>query len=203
MDERFIQQEIWNNCKKFDRYANGRVGIKRSMWFVNQIEELNVSSIFEVGCFVGRNLKYINQAYPEIKLGGLDINAESLEYARKEVPNAKLQHMSVYDMDDECWDLVFTMGVLIHIPPDGIEDVIKKCIKKANKYIIHIDRQGSGDILMGREEFNPKKTHDKFHWAPDIKGIYKKFGYDATVKCVPEELNRGGATHIVIVKKDK
>ena len=201
MDEKYIQEEIWKNCKKINKYANSKIGIKRSKWFVKYIEDIQFSSVFEVGCFTGRNLKYISLAFPDVKIGGLDINKEGIEFARNLLPKATLYNQSIYDMPNDKWDVVFTMGILIHIPPDGIQDVIEKCVDKANRYIIHIDRQGQNDVLMGRKEFNPVKTHDKFHWAPDIRSIYNRIGYSAVVKEMPKELSRGGATHIITIDK--
>ena len=110
----------------------------------------------------------------------------------------------MYDLDEnEKWDLVFTMAVLIHIHPDGIQDVISKCTKIANKYIIHIERNGNGSVMTGPEDLNPEKVAEKLHWRPNIVDMYKQLGYDAVVSDVPEMFNKSGTSHMIFVDLSK
>jgi hypothetical protein len=75
------------------------------------------------------------------------------------------------------WDIVFTMGVMIHIPPDGIEKAIDNCFAKANKYVVHAETMGEDKIINGPIELNPtKKVKEKFQWWPNLVDRYKKRG---------------------------
>ena len=113
---------------------------KRSKWFVEQLKSVNnFASICEVGFFSGRNLHYIYQSFPAVSVAGIEINQKAVDFAKKKLPKADLRRMDLHDFRsmDKTFDIVFTSGVMIHVPPDEIAEVLSSFVMKANKYVIH------------------------------------------------------------------
>lgn len=200
MSDKREQSKIWSIYRKFNNYYNGEVPNNRSTWFISQIEKYEFSSVLEIGSCTGRNLKYIGENFKNVKMSGIDVNKAAINFANLRVPNVDFEVLDIYDLEeDEKWDLVFTMGVLIHIHPDGIKEVIEKCISVANKYILHMERNGDGTVLTGPKDLNPTKGIERVHWEPNIDEIYRDLGFNPVVIDVPEGINHSGTSHLVIV----
>lgn len=200
---RETQQKLWASqsdavVKEYWDFS-GEVGL-RTDWFVKQLHDYDFSSIYEVGMFSGRNLYKIQNEFPDVKVGGCDINDEAIRFAKDKLPNAEILYESIYDLDEsKKWDIVFTMGVLIHIPQDGFELAINKMIAKANNYVIHIERTGSGVTINGPKELNPvKKIRDKFMWYPNLEKAYNNLGLNVTQIALPKSVSSGELTLVVV-----
>ena len=102
------------------------------------------STILELGTNVGRNLYYLDMAgYKNIK--GVEISSKAVELGLLSFgdvcANIEVSSIEDYliDTTDE-FDLVFTMGVLLHIHPDS-EWIFDKMADVAKKYIITIENE--------------------------------------------------------------
>jgi hypothetical protein len=188
-DRELLGYDLYNKSVNFwakrnellNTYWNDTNLIERSKWFAKELKKYEFSSIFEVGMYNGRNLKYIHDEFPDVKLGGLDVNEAALDFAKEVLPpNTEFNLTDAINMDTyNKYDIVFTHGVLMHIPPAGISKVIDGCIKKAKKYVIHLERRGNRNyILRGPEGIRPEKICDEFRWEPEISTLYKERGYD-------------------------
>lgn len=204
MSIRESQKSIWSgsNLKQVEYYFNFETVVSRSKWFAEQLKAYEFDSIYEPGLFSGRNLKYILDEFPNVACGGLDINKIALDFAKNKIPSADLEYCDFINMNtDKKYDIVFTSGVLIHIPKEDIVDVVKKCIDKSIKYVMHIESCNKNKVLTGPASTKPKKIKDKLQWEPDIKSIYNSLGYsDLTISDIPKELQTTGATHFIVVK---
>ena len=93
------------------------------------------SHILEVGCNRGHQLQILEkQGFSN--LWGLDINKKALKIAR-ENKSFNLVEGSAFDLPfkDHFFDLVFTSGLLIHIHPDRLHDIIKETYRVTKKHI--------------------------------------------------------------------
>jgi pseudaminic acid biosynthesis-associated methylase len=100
------------------------------------VKETQPASVLEVGCNIGHNLMCLNTKDRE--LYGVDINKSAIEAARSRIPSALL---SVNRAQSLPWktnrfDLVFTMGVLIHQPDETIESVMSEIVRCAKKWVL-------------------------------------------------------------------
>ena len=95
-----------------------------------------LSSVLELGCNIGANLKAIELLSPQIKLTGVEINEYAVEIARNEFPRSEFVQQSIIEPFSFPNDLVFTKTVLIHIPPERLEDVYENLYQNALKYIL-------------------------------------------------------------------
>lgn len=177
----------------------------RSQWFVEQLKKFQFNSIFEIGCFSGRNLRCIGEAFPEASLNGLDINKRAVGFAKARLPAANLMHMNLHDMHniDKKYDVVFTSSVLIHVPPDELSDVVKKCLDLSSHYVMHIESSGRNEVVVGPKTLNPTyKVSDQIQWAPDLLSIYRHIGFDVEVIKLPDDCKTNGASELLVINRN-
>ena len=92
--------------------------------------------ILEVGCNVGNQLFLLREMGFK-NLYGLELQEYALGYARTRLPDAGLVKGSAYSLPfkDESLDLVFTSGVLIHLPPDAIVDAMREILRCSRSFV--------------------------------------------------------------------
>lgn len=96
-------------------FAKYKIGLVRA-----QIDH-PVKRILEYGCGIGRNIRYLQEAFPGSEIIGTDISEASLSIAASENPDVRFEKEGP-DTDIGLFDLIFVAGVFHHIPPsDRIE----------------------------------------------------------------------------------
>jgi len=92
-------------------------------------------SIIELGCNRGNFIQVLlNMGFSNIT--GVDINEEAIRLARKRFAKLDFIRTSIENFDYyDKYDMVVTCGVLIHINPDNIPDVINRIKDMSKKYI--------------------------------------------------------------------
>jgi len=83
-----------------------------------------VKRVLEYGCGTGRNIPFLQAAFPEAEVVGTDVSAESLRVARTDNPGARFELESV-DLELGQFDLIFIACVFHHIPPAERESAMK------------------------------------------------------------------------------
>ena len=74
--------------------------------------------VLEFGCGTGRNLQFLQEAYPNAEIHGCDISPKSLRIAEKENPDARLFLLEENsELPEEPFDLIFIACVFHHIAP--------------------------------------------------------------------------------------
>lgn len=152
-----------------------------------------VSNYLECGCNIGRNIEQIKLALPDAKPSIIEISTPAFEFvtARHNFVHAYNGPILNSKLENESFDLVFTMGVLIHINPDQLVAHMAKMFDYSRQYIligeyfnripVTIEYQGSEDKLFKRdfgklfiENFNVKLLDYGFLWG----NIYDAAGFD-------------------------
>lgn len=88
-----------------------------------------------MGCNIGVNLGILKEMGFS-NLYGLEINKKAIEIARSRNPDIKFVHSSIEEyQNNEKFDLVYTAGVLIHINPQALNQIIQKIISLTTKYV--------------------------------------------------------------------
>lgn len=199
------QAKYWSKkpIEVIQLYWGHETAINRSIWLADQLNGYEFNSVLEAGCFSGRNIKYIMEKYPKAKVSGIDINDKAIEFAKKKLPEASLYHMNLHNVNilQEKFDIIFTCGVLIHIPPSDLRNVIEKFVLVGTKTFIHLEQIGHGEVSKGPKELKPNyKISDQIQWDQDIGGIYESLGFEVSTTDVPEELQTNGARQLVIAR---
>jgi SAM-dependent methyltransferase len=119
-----------------------------------KILPLDAKYILEVGSNYGNNLRAIET------LGKKVIGIEPNDYARDNGRDCRIIEGNCYDIPfaNNSFDLVFTCGVLIHIPPDKLEQAQKEIFRVSKKYILVIEYIGEDEVL---DEFGMKLYRGK------------------------------------------
>ena len=87
-----------------------------------------VNSAIEFGANIGNNLRALRDLLPEAELHSVEINAT----AAAEIAawgGATVEVASLLDFEpSRQWELAFTKGVLIHLPPEALPDIYDKLV---------------------------------------------------------------------------
>ena len=97
---------------------------------------LDVSSIAELGCNIGMNLKAIRALSPNADLHGYEINKSAIDYLEVTQSDVTAHHQSILEKIDLMVDLTFTKGVLIHIQPNNLPFVYENLYRNSRRYIL-------------------------------------------------------------------
>jgi pseudaminic acid biosynthesis-associated methylase len=91
-------------------------------------------SIMEVGCNIGTNLLMLrDMGFHD--LTGVDIEPTALAQAEASGLRVVNANAASLPFKDESFGLVFTSGVLIHIPPDDLETVMGEIVRVSKRYV--------------------------------------------------------------------
>ena len=107
-----------------------------------------IESILEIGCGVGTNLLNIKEKYPEIKLAGIDINAQAINQAKELLPQAELKigKANKLPFPDKSFDVILTCAVLIYIDIKTIRKTVEEILRIAKKGILMIELDGKSRL---------------------------------------------------------
>jgi pseudaminic acid biosynthesis-associated methylase len=110
-------EELWSGDFGDDYVDRNRQSDDNRRAFWSQlVDDLGVTRALEVGCNVGGNLRHLAPHMTPGGTFGLDVNRKALGELRRELPEINAVEGSARDLPfrDGWFDLVFTVGVLIH-----------------------------------------------------------------------------------------
>lgn len=132
-------------------------------------------SILEIGCNIGNQLLCL-QKMGFNRLTGLEVQPYAAELARERCMGIEIIEGTAQDLDvGEPFDLVFTSGVLIHIPPDNLSQVMHNIHRYARKYI-----WGYEYWAESLQEV-PYRDQRQMMWKGDYAAQYLDFFDDLTI----------------------
>lgn len=106
--------------------------------------ETGTRSVYELGCNAGWNLSAIRRAFPDVALHGSDLNETAIRQARFAGHHAVFRGESVVYPPDT-FDLVFTAGVLIHIPPEHLAQTMSRLVTISSRYVLAVEYAAPAD----------------------------------------------------------
>jgi pseudaminic acid biosynthesis-associated methylase len=190
------QQQFWKEKyaasyrDKNDNF-NEEKGIEAWKLMLSKAEVVN--SYLECGSNIGRNISFLQTVLPNAQKAIIEISLDAYQIT---VSRYNPQHsfngaILESDFNDESFNLVYTMGVLIHIHPEDLLDNMRKMFNYSNKYILFgeyfnrtpvmIEYQGEQNKLFKRdfgrlfmENFNVQLVDYGFLWGH----IYDDAGFD-------------------------
>ena len=137
----------------------GRQGWAKILDKANLVQK----TYLEVGCNIGRNLEQLSLLDPRLKPSVVEINPKALEFvsSRHQLQRSFCGPAQEASFPAAAFELVFTSGVLIHIPPDDLLDIMRKMYEWSSRYIViaeyfnrtpvSIEYQGRPDLLFKRD----------------------------------------------------
>ena len=150
-----------------DRYIDrnmGHVPANRAM-FRRALEraQSSIRRVLELGCGAGENLTALRQLMPTAHLEGVEINEKAAAIAREHGHLVRTGSLLDY-AGPEGFDLVFTKGVLIHIPPSELHRAYQALVDHAHRWV------------LVAEYYNPQPVEVKYRgeqcmlWKRDFAG---------------------------------
>jgi len=193
------QQQFWK-----DQYAgayieknsefNTELGIKG--WRQMLQKAGPVDSFLECGSNIGRNIGFLSAIYPEAKKNLIEISPAAYDIVTKRYnPELSFNGPIVEsNFPKNNFDLVYTMGVLIHIHPDDLLANMQKMFDYSSEYIlmgeyfnrtpVMIEYQGEANKLFKRdfgklfvENFPVSVVDHGFLWGHAYEDVFDDITY--------------------------
>lgn len=110
----------------------------RSTFWDALMVDIHPRSVLEVGCNVGGNLHWISKRLHPGDVYGVDINQKALSRLHERLPNVNALQSPARNLPfrDRWFDLVFTMGVLIHQPDTTLPLVMSEMVRCSNSWVL-------------------------------------------------------------------
>lgn len=146
---------------------------KQSDELIGHLRDLRFQTTLEVGCGFGRiGLQLVNEF--QTPWVGVDLSRSQLLEARRHAESLRSSLVEAsaeaLPFPDKSFDLVLAVEVLMHVPPERIDSVMKELRRVARKYVVHLD--WFEGYLRG--------YHTGWCWVHDYPTIWKALGMEAT-----------------------
>ncbi len=150
-------------------------------WLWQTIKTLKPDSILEAGCGFGRNLKFlIDNNISANRLTGVDVSLTLLAQAKLpksiQLIRANVLHLP---FSAKSFDLVFTHGLLMHLPPRQLPKALSELTRVSKKHLILIEEIRSRPRQLNY--FTWAHDYDKMIKALPVKVVIKKPGQHSLV----------------------
>ena len=152
-----------------DKLLHSRIGLSRTEQIDEFLSDLELDNILEVGSNVGNQLLLLQKKGFK-NLYGIELNRYAVEKSKGRTKGKGIDIIqgSAFDIPfkDAYFDLVFTSGVLIHISPQDINDVLDEIYRCSREYI------------WGSEYFSEEYTkvnyrgHNELLWKTNFAKLY-------------------------------
>lgn len=141
---------------------------KRAPFWEELMSRYKPASVLEVGCNAGPNLRWIASHIPAQNVYGVDINRGALEALHQGLPevNAIWSQARELPFRDRWFDLVFTMGVLIHQPSETLPLVMSEIVRCSRKYVL------CGEYFAAETTEVPYRGQQGALFKRDFGGLY-------------------------------
>jgi SAM-dependent methyltransferase len=162
---------FWRDKHDPQRYLRANPARTAALVDAVQVLKLDSPAILEIGCNSGRNLFGLWDAgYRD--LTGIEINLSAIRLMREARPDctiAAIPHAVediIQQLPSRHFDLVFTMAVLLHLPPAS-EWVFAEMVRISAHYLITIECETSR-----------LKTADMVqrHWRRNYRTVFEALG---------------------------
>jgi len=149
---------------------NKSAGDNRAAFWQAILDEFPVNRVLEVGCNIGGNLRWIAEHLEPQDVYGIDVNMKALDEVHRILPGVNALYSPARELPfrDHWFDLVFTMGVLIHQPLDALPIVMTEVVRCSRRYVLCC------------EYFAPKPTEVAYRgqtgalFKLDFGGLYQR-----------------------------
>ena len=135
-------EQFWAGQFGNEYLERNRVNWRERMGFwESAIDFCAPQSVLEIGCNAGWNLRAIQAVRHSVDLYGVDVNANAVNEARAAGLDVQQSNaLGILGLHDAgSIDLVFTAGVLIHIPPEDLEPVMRAIMHVSARYVIAVE----------------------------------------------------------------
>lgn len=128
-------------------------------------------TVLEVGCTQGDNLVHLVRHVPAERIWGVDINPVVLDHLRGHVPGVHPVLGVARDLPfpDDSFDLVVTVGLLIHIPDDTLRQVMSELVRVSSRWVL------SGEYHADEPTEITYRGHEHVLFKRDYGALYQEW----------------------------
>ena len=144
--------------------------------FKRALDGLELGRVLEVGCNRGHNLRALSEILEDSsEILGVEPNAHALAIARGASDKVSTVPGTIYDLPfkDGYFHLVFTVGVLIHIPINRLAEALQEISRVSRRYILAAEYYAPSDTAIeyrGRNDLLWKRDFLK-HYESTVPGL--------------------------------
>lgn len=130
---------------------------EQERYLTDWLRRLSPSSVLEVGCGYGRLLRAVGDRLRIRRLVGVDFSATQLVRARHYASAAQvaLADAECLPFRDGEFDLVYTAGVMMHVPPALDVPVRRELLRVASRHVVHLEDQATYEHAWARDHAAP------------------------------------------------
>lgn len=126
-------------------------------------------SVLEAGCNIGINIHALSQV-TDATLHAVEPNRSALEVLVRSggLPESRAHQGSLQALpfEDGAVDLVFTSGVLIHVPDDALDTALSEIHRVSRRYVLTLE------YFSPSPQAIPYHGHDDFLFKRDYGGLF-------------------------------
>lgn len=171
-------QDFWIGDFGTAYTARNRVDWRKRVPFWSDIlDKTAARSVFEVGCNTGYNLSALRAAggWHDIQTYGYEINHVAANQARLAGHQISLESLSHPQALTSSYDLVFTCGVLIHVPPAELDGIMDGIIAASSQYVLAAEYHSFKEEEISYRGFEGrlwKRDYCKLYTEKGLKPIF-------------------------------
>ncbi len=187
------QSELW---KKYTDDNEDKLQTNLSQFIYHTCVALGAKRICEAGCNVGNNLSSFDN---ELEVWGFDKNNYAIEKAIEKLPeiNFKIEDINKTSFPDSHFDIVFTRGVLIHIPNSNVNEAMNELFRISKKWIFNLEYFGADGEMINW------KRGDDLCWYRNMKEKWQDYDVEVVTDFeLPRQIDDSHVRFTLIKKKD-
>jgi len=166
--------QFWNDLggeRYYRKYHSSEM--RNEDVILEKIKKYKPQNIIDIGCGYGRYLKAINEAYPEIKLFGVDIAESQIEKAKDFLSDKNislfLSEENNLPFPDDYFDMAMTYGCISAVKRSDLQYFLSEIIRVTKNVGVFI-------------EYFPQKnwnifTDSYFWFKHDYHLLFKNYNY--------------------------
>ena len=141
MNNMDYDNEFWG---KYADENESRINDEFAKFITNLASSLHCTSILEIGCGTGIDLKEFKEPF---EVNGLDLNDHALDIARKSLPNVNFKNGNITKMpyEDSSIDFIFTHKLLNYLDDDVLVAGVAEIFRVSKKYILNCELFGESE----------------------------------------------------------
>lgn len=132
-------EDLWRG-EFGDQYVERNAGDygQRGAFWHGRLRQVEPRRVLEIGSNIGGNLEWIAREVPPSGVHGIDVNSVALRGLRSRVPGVHAIEGSAKGLPfrSGSFDLVFTMGVLIHQPEASLPAVLDEMVRCTDRWVM-------------------------------------------------------------------
>jgi pseudaminic acid biosynthesis-associated methylase len=151
---------------------------RRGPFWESTIGDLAPRRVLEVGANIGGNLEWIARKLEPSAVYGVDVNRKALQLLSQRVPGVNAVWSPGRDLPfrDRWFDLVFTMGVLIHQPDSTLPLVMSEMVRTSSRWIL------CGEYFAEQTEEVAYRGHEGALFRRDYGLLFAELFPDLTLR---------------------